>query len=280
MFRHFGGKHGNMGNIFVKKIVCKLNCDCQQKHEKHILPNEMVRKHYKKPTLRSLAKRVRTLEKDEELKQFRPYSYSTTGTAFSTGLNASNPLRTIALNTPPRGDGLQYRTSDEIRCTSVHLSGVIYAVNGGTVLGYFNKVRILVFWDEDPMGEFPVLNGTSATTGNKSPLFRTSGSTVVYPFTQYNTVDAAYHQYKVIYDEIYTLKTEVGGYKSTDTGGSVNPEILFDIKIPLHRTVSLARSDYGDYRDLQTNGLYAAFITDNSGNTEIDMDVTTYFKDL
>lgn len=239
----------------------------------------MVRNFRKKPTLRSLSKRIDKIQKDEELKQFRPYSYSTTGTAFTSGLTASNPLRTIALNTPQRGDGLQYRTADEIRCTSVHLSGTMYFTGGGGTLGFFNKVRLVVFWDMDPMGEFPVLNGVSATTGNKSPLFRTSGSSVVYPFSQYNTVDGAYHQYKVIHDEIFTIKTEVGGYKSTDVPGSVNPEVLFNIKIPLSRITSLARSDYGDYRDLQANGLYAAFISDSTNTIEIDMDVTTFFKD-
>lgn len=233
----------------------------------------------KRTTLQSLSKRVHKMEKEVELKQNQAYYYSNGGTALTTLLTSSNPITSIALNCMFRGNGPQSRLADDIRATSIHLTGTVYPVTGGTYLGFYNKVRIVVFWDVMPEGAAPRLCGTAGGSGTKEPLFLTTASTVVYPFTQYNTLDGAYYQYKVISDTIHTLETKIGALNSSNVPQSVNCEFLFDLKIKLNRECSMSRGNAGNIGDCQKNALYVAFITDSSDALEVDMDSVFYYKD-
>jgi len=257
----------------------------QQQNSNNIIVNEMVwKKRFRKrrPTVRSLAKKVHALQGASEVKEHHQYTYSRGGAALSTTFNATTPVVSACLCTPQRGSGIQNRDSDQIRLTSLHLSGVIYVPGGGAFLGQNNKVRIIVFYDMNPNGALPILCGTAPGSGSKQPLFLTTSSSTIFPFTQYNTLDACYTQYKVIYDKTYSLQTKVGTY-NTATGlySSVNPEINFNIKKKLKRKTSLERGNAGNIGDVQTNALFVAFICDYAGSPtlEIDLDSTVYFKD-
>lgn len=234
----------------------------------------------RRPTLRSLAKKVHTLQGASEVKEHHTYNYSRGGAALTTALNASTPVVSLPLCVPTRGSGIQNRDSDQIRMTSVHISGVVYVPGGGATLGYNNRVRIILFYDMLPQGGGPYFCGPAPAVNIKQPLFLTTSTSTIFPFTQYNTLDAAYTQYKVIYDKIYTLQTKVGALDNANVGQSVNPEFYFNIKKKLKRKCSLERGNAGTIADIQTNALYIAFIADQSGATmEVNCDSCVYFKD-
>lgn len=242
----------------------------------------------------SVAKKVKTLQKDVELKCI---------TTVTNGLGSSLPQSTYSnalvsstlsvtspqpflLNGCPKGVGQAARIGDDIRVTSVHLSGQVYMINGGTTLGANFPVRIMLVSVKRPRGS-PLLvsfDNTGQMSGNPalSGLFNVQGSGNPTTWAQLDTKNAVYNDYKVHYDRTYKLHTEVGvEYPTTastiDT--SVNPYFNFHIKKKLNLRCDLSRGNNATWTDFEKNELWVLFLTDTNSNLGIALDSNCYFKD-
>lgn len=233
----------------------------------------------RKTSLRSIAKRVRTLEKEVELKITGLKKYSVDHSALTSTLSDSNPTWSL-LNGVAQGSGTVQRVGREVNATSVRVSGLIYPTNGGTTVGYFARVRILIVRDKLPNGSSINLY-TPLASSTKPPIFNTG--TVPYyptPFTNYNASTEMWNQYDILADTHVDLKTQVGGiYGSGDTPFSVNCQAYFDVKVPLNCRCEYTIDTGSTITAMNKNSIYVIFITDTNGELTVLMDDQFWFKD-
>lgn len=232
----------------------------------------------RKTSLRSISKRVRTLEKEVELKVVRNKKYSVDHSALTTVLSDTNPYWTL-LNGITQGVGSNQRVGREVNATSVRISGLIYPTNGGTLLGVFNRCRILIVREKLPNGSAINLNNP-AVTSIKPPIFD-CGSTPYYPtpFTPYNPSSEMWNHYDILADTHVDIKTQVGGVDSTDVPLSVNPQAYFDVKVPLNCRCEYALDATNAITAINKNSLYAIFIIDSNSEFTVLLDDQFWYKD-
>jgi len=215
----------------------------------------------KRPTLRSLAKRVDKIQGDTEVKYHHAHSSSVTGLPITNALRFDAP-RTFLISAPTQGDDSYERIGDTITGTSIRIAGQVYLPGGGAVLGVDGKVRIIVWVNKDPIGAAPVLYGISAVAGAKPPLFLTNGGTPAI-WEQYNIVQHCYEHYDVLYDKVINLETNVAAWKSVaDVPTSVNPATYFEINIPFRRQVKFKNYLPDVPSSTDGNAVYVTFMTD------------------
>lgn len=231
------------------------------------------------------------MEKAVELKESRPYDYSNGGSALSTTFQANNPSWFL-LNGLTQGDTASTRDGDEVRSTSVHITGHIFSQDSAyydksLVTDY--KVRIVIFNFKNPRGTTPTIIGTQAAGNAFCPLFKTSGATTIFPFTMYNTADNCYEHYDVLSDTIVDLK-QAGQYWQS-VYNAVGQHVQggfsarFDIKVPVSKIIDYSIGNAGTIADINKNAIFVLFITDWNGTVygdtlEIDMDAKFFFKDM
>lgn len=231
----------------------------------------------------NLSNRIKKIDKSIELKMLQSYqsSYNNPNTLLTTTWTYLNPVQYL-LNPSILGTTNVTRLGDKIRMTSLHVSGQIYQTDGGTVLGINIPIRIIVFIHKKPRGTSAILTQSGTTAGNTA-LFYNVGGGAPTTYQQYDTgVNInMYDSYKILFDKVYKLKTEVGAYvPSTDNDISVNPYINFNIRKKLNYITDYSRSNSGSVLDIEANALYIAFITDTNSGLSLEMDSRVYFKDI
>lgn len=231
------------------------------------------------------------MEKAVELKESRPYDYSNGGTATSTTFQATNP-QWFLLNGLSQGDTASTRDGDEVRSTSVHITGHIFSQDSAyydtpNITDY--KVRILIVNFKSPRGSAMYPIGSQAAGASFCPLFKTTGTTTIFPFTMYNTADNCWEHYDVLSDTVVDLKQGAQYFQSLYNGLGQHVQgpfsARFDIKVPVNRTIDYSIGNAGTLSDINKNAIYVLFITDWNGTVygdtlEIDMDAKFFFKDM
>lgn len=244
---------------------------------KHIsnIVNEMVRK----TSIRSIAKRVRTLEKEVELKVNSTKKYTVDHSALTTVLTDTSPTWSL-LNGLTQGSNNYERVGREVNATSVRVSGLIYPTSGGTTVGYFSRVRIMIVRDKLPNGS--AINLYSPLSSSIKPPIFNCGSVPYYPttFANYNSATEMWNQYDVLADTHVDLKTQVGGiYGASDTPFSVNCQAYFDVKVPLNCRCEYAGGTTNGISSISKNSIYVIFIADTNGELTVLMDDQFWYKD-
>lgn len=230
----------------------------------------------------NLSNRIKKIGSAIELKILQNYqsSYNNPNTLLTTTWNYLNPVNYL-LNGSIQGSSNVTRNGDKIRMTSMHVSGQIYQTSGGTVLGINTPVRIVIFIYKRPRGTSPVITQSGSTSGSTA-LFYNVGGGAPTTYQQYDVGvnTSMYESYKILYDKVYKLKTDVGALTpSTDAPTSVNPYINFNIKKKLNYTADYSRSNSGTYLDIEANAVYILFITDTNSGLSLEMDSRIYYKD-
>jgi len=236
----------------------------------------------RKPTLRSLAKRVDKIQGDTEVKWHHAFSYSVTALVITNGLRFNAP-KTFLISGVGQGDGGYERIGDSITTTSLRLAGQVYMPGGGATLGVDFKARLIVWVYKKTAGVAPVLFGPSASAGDPPPLFLTA-TTGTYPavWEQYNVAQECYEHYDVLYDKTYNLETKVGAWDSdSNTASSVNPAAYFEVNIPFRRKLGFRNYLPDVPSSCDTNAVYMTWITDSqSSYLQVEGMTRIGFKDL
>lgn len=241
----------------------------------------------------SVAKKVKRLQKDVELKVITTVTngvgaslqQSTYSNTLVTSTFHNGSPQPFLLNGCPKGVGQAARIGDDIRVTSVHVSGQVSMINGGQTMGINIPVRIILVSVRRPRGS-PLLvsfdnTGQMSSNPALSGLFNVQGSGNPTTWAQLDTKNAVYEDYKIHYDKIHRLVTQVGTeYVATTTHDvSVNPYFNFNIKKKLNMRCDLSRGNNATWTDFEKNELWLLFITDTNSNLGIALDSNCYFKD-
>lgn len=242
----------------------------------------------RRPTLRSLSRKVEALEEDVELKEISAFAYSIDGVAAATNLSTPIP-KLFLLNTVAQGDSTSEHLGDEYRTTSVRVgmkitpaSAIDYTgVNDG---GWRQAFRVLLLVDKNPEGVGPQCWGPSPTAAGAKPfLFDVNSASYLSETTPYNTKDKCYLQYDVLYDKLHYFRDPQPFYNSTlvDTRTPF-PTLHVEIKKKLHRKVACYPSGVGTIAGLITNSIYLMVVAVGNVtniNYTVLLDTTVFFKD-
>lgn len=215
------------------------------------------------PSNKSLDKKIKKLQQDVELKYKDTYTVD----------DIENTAQYILLNGIQQGDTTVTRTGGEIRCTSIHLRGVIQTDTAGLVS---NSQRFLVVWDRQPNGAAPTLSGTVNSILDVSIVT----DLILAPYN-YSALD----RFKILYDKNFIINRQI--WKTQDVNNDVDSycdqQIRFNKKIKLGRRVKYAvNSTAGNITDIQTNSLYFIYVGDvaaASAGPELQLGTRLYFKD-
>ena len=123
------------------------------------------------------------------------------------------------------------------------------------------------------------MSGNPTLTG----LFNCQAGQFPYTFSQIDTANGAYEDYKVHYNKVHRLRNNVGvTYQGTvsATSDMINPYFNFHIKKKkLNMTSDYSRGNTAGVTDFETNSYYILFITDTNEDLTILMDLNMYFQD-
>lgn len=191
----------------------------------------------KAPTVKSVAKSVKKLQKNQELKHVD----------ITCGGVINDLLGTIVLLNPlSQGTTDTTRIANDVHNTSIQFRGCI---TSDSVIADGSQssciVRVLVFWDRQANG----------ATVSMSDVFDQSVVTEEW-FAPYN-MDYQ-KRFKILYDKTFTVNPNYGlatvqqGYK-----------VPFRFKIPLGRETKYD-GNAGTVADIETNALYMYYISDNA----------------
>lgn len=200
------------------------------------------------PTVRSLNKKVRRMKNSMETKsvtsQVGPSAMGTAGTL-------------LLLNGIQRGSAPNNRTGNGVRATSVWFMCEMFNDDDNTDT---NVVRLILFWDRQANSAVPSISGDIDSQGL---LDTGTGTSVVFSPPNMNQKE----RYKIIYDKSHSLQPRAGNFNPAT--GALTSVIaaskIFRKKINLARLIQYGGSG-ATIADLDTNSLYALFITDTNTN--------------
>nr|WAE42919.1 MAG: capsid protein [Cressdnaviricota sp.] len=234
----------------------------------------------KTPSVKTLAKKVHKLQKEQELKHTTAVFNSYDNSTFTTGLVFTNP-QTLLLNGMQRGTSYTTRVGDTVRATSIDVRGQIYFTSVTTRGGFDVDVRLMLIQMKKPEGLNMLLYSYNPITAGRTPYFCKS-AVAKYPNTweqmDPGVLSNPYFQYKTLYDKVHRLKNHVAWYDGTNPQ-CINPFFNFHIKRKLSSITDYSRSNNGDITDIETNAYYFVAITDTTSAITIAMNSCFYFKD-
>lgn len=252
----------------------------------------VFKKRYRKrrPTVRSLAKKVAKIQQDTELKEAHPEEYTYNGSLLTTTLREGYPTLRL-LNGLTQGTTKSTRIGDKVRSTSVHITGRIYTTTWTYNEGFIpnnNKVRVIIFNLKRPRGTSPASNLFRTQTAGSPfcPLIRCGTTDKPEIYSTYNTIDNMYEHYDVLADKTYSLRQnsiagQSFGGATTEYYQSI-PQCVYNIRRKVKRVIDYSIGNSGDITDINMNAIYAVFFTDwpadESGLT-IEMDAKFFYKD-
>lgn len=213
------------------------------------------------PTNRQLNKKIKRLQRDEEVK-FEEQAKVLEEVTNSQVAPYFNPLNLIL-----QGDSNRQRNGNEIRATSLLFKYTFY--NKPAVTTATDVVcRVMLFWDRQANGANPGIIGGDSTNA------LLTNTLITEPTLMYRNINYL-KRYKVLYDRSHVLK--IGAF------GSAN------VTAEIHKTVRVRLNRYIKYDDtaasvaaIATNSLWMAAFTDKPSGDEapyIDWTARIYFKD-
>lgn len=219
-------------------------------------PPFIVIKQKKKPTISSVARSVKKINRKVELKN--------KDTLYTSGAVSAAGELTL-LNNIDQGTTDLTRVGDDIYGTSIQFRSLISGI--GTVLDSV-IVRHIIFWDAQCNSAVPSV----------STLLDTSViTTAIYaPYNQ-----DYQKRYKILYDKTFTLtpQTLLNFVPATGTSSTVNKVAKFSRKkVKLGRQIKYNGTGSG-ISNLITNSLYSVWMTNSGTNLSCTTGYRFYFKD-
>lgn len=209
-------------------------------------PKRLHRKVKSRPTTVSLAKRIRRIENDEELKYINQNRTAVTATT-------SGTLQ--LLNGIAHGDTAITREGDEVRWTSYNFRGSILSATDVLTPVIF---RLIVFWDKQANGADPTIAG-NPNTPVSALLDNQSITNLVYSPIQWQNAE----RFRILYDRNFILNPMVVGNTTAGaTDGVLATSKLIRIKLKLNRVTKYTGAN-SNIAAINTNSLYMLWISDD-----------------
>lgn len=211
------------------------------------------------PTNKALDKKIKKLQRDQELK-------------YSDVYQANNDITTgafvVLLNGIASGTDSDQRIGDEVRATSIQWR---MNFSSDPVATIPTLVRYILFWDKQANGLSPVIAGGAGTTSLLD-------NTIVTDLTLAPYNHESSDRFRVLFDKTFTLEPfslAVGG------GAAMQRYMTSHKKINLSRRVK-HDGDTATFADIVTNALWFTFISDVAAagiNPQVEFGSRYYFKD-
>lgn len=221
------------------------------------------------PTTKVLAKKIKKIENDQELKQrLDVYSGMTLTPDASLAANSNYKLINDSLD---QGTGVTDRIGDQVRITSAMLRIRVTTDKDSLTT---SLIRCLVFWDKQANGAAYGYDGTNPNLGsNLGPLI-TPASSVSYVYAHYNpyTCGGRATRYKILYDKIWTVNPQTINDFDEANGNTkaVNLAVIQkNLKIKVNKKMQFKRGiATGNLADIQTGALWCVMVSDSTANQE------------
>lgn len=242
-------------------------------------PKKYYSKRYPvRKALVSIAKNVKTLKKDIELKVNSSRFDSYNGTTATTTLAINNPHVSL-VNGLTKGTGFNVRTGDTVKATSIRIKGTIYVTSVANRAGIDSKVRIMLVDYKKPRGATMSLILNNTLSPGVSPLFTGTGtSPQIWQAPDWGLYSHAWENFKILYDRVFNLRTHTTWYDGTNPQ-SLNPEITFNIVRKLGTVVDYTRGNAGTVADIESHAYYIIVFCDTTTTLTLAYDSRFYFKD-
>ena len=230
----------------------------KRSYNKRYYKSNSKRNYKKNPTTRTLNKKIKKMQKQQELKYNDNWEK----------IQACNaPSGTFPLSLPRLLNGLQLGTSaierigSTVTATSLSFRGFMYVPNLQTIeneddLSRVPLVRMIIFWDESAR-DVPVIMGSPFSS---QETLLDNGTTADSVFCPYNR--STRNRFKILYDKVYKFPVQplitTGGMEPTYT--EVLPNRYVQGKIKLNRIVQYSGVTDG-IRDIARNALWCVCIS-------------------
>lgn len=136
----------------------------------------------------------------------------------------------------------------------------------------------MVFKQATPRGNAAQLyfdNTVLAGNPNEIGIFNCATGKYPQSFSQPDTQNSFFEDYKIVYDSKHRLHNQVG-----TQSGSVKPFFNFNIKVATGCVIDYTRGNTGTWNDIEKNSYWIAFISDSASDiASIELDCYHYFKD-
>lgn len=221
----------------------------------------------KSTSTRTLAKKVRKIQNDQEVKQYQGV-YTGITVYPDVGYGSGNWL--FMNGSLDQGGAVTDRIGDALRLTSLMMK---IRVTSDVDSLKTSLVRCMVFVDKQPNSHpFGSTDGTTPQLGNGyGPLITPDGS-VNFLYAHYNpyTCGGRATRYKILYDKVWRLEPKIVdssiiASSVTDTIGVVQSVLYKPLKIKLNKKVMYRRGvSTGTLADISTNVVWVVLISDSS----------------
>jgi len=211
----------------------------------------------RKPTVKSVAKSIKKIQGQQELKHIDFYTSSGFQAIPTTGL-------ITCINTTVNGTTNITRIGDDITATSIQFRG-LFQSNELTL--NTSTIRHIVLWDSQPNGALPALADVLDVAVITVPIY-----------APYN--ENFQKRFKILYDRVYTITPQV---YSSITAGTIDNVLEVKkysrLKRKLSRQVKY-NGNTGGIADIETNSLINIFVSDQATNPPtVEMGHRLYYKD-
>ena len=244
----------------------------KRSYNKRYYKSNSKRNYKKNPTTRTLNKKIKKMQKQQEIKYNDSWEK----------IQACNvPSGTIPLSLPRLLNGLQLGTSaierigSAVTATSLSFRGFLYVPNMQNItkeedLSRVPLVRMIIFWDESAR-DVPVIMGSPFSS---QETLLDNGSTADSVFCPYNR--STRNRFKILYDKTYKFPVTpiitTGGENVAETNAL--PHRLIQGKIKLNRIVQYSGVTDG-IQDIARNALWCVCIS--TYDTKIEPPDDVYF---
>ena len=230
----------------------------KRSYNKRYYKSNSKRNYKKNPTTRTLSKKIKKMQKQQEIKYVDNWE---------TIQACNQPSATFPMSLPRLLNGLHVgssvieRIGSAVTATSLSFRGFMYVPNLQTItkeedLSRVPLVRMIVFWDESAR-DVPVIQGAPSSS-QETLLDNSSGADTV--FCPYNR--STRNRFKILYDKTFKFPVTpiitTGGLVVSETNSL--PHRVIQGKIKLNRIVQYSGITDG-IQDIARNALWCVCIS-------------------
>ena len=230
----------------------------KRSYNKRYYKSNSKRNYKKNPTTRTLNKKIKKMQKQQELK------YNDNWKLIKA---AADPSATLPLSLPVLLNGITLGTSaidrigSSVTATSLSFRGFLYVPNLQNIdneddLSRVPLVRMIIFWDESAR-DVPTIMGEPFSS-QETLLDKATGADTI--FCPYNR--STRNRFKILYDKVYKFPVQplitTGGMAPTYT--EVLPNRYVQGKVKLNRIVQYSGNTDG-IQDIARNALWCVCIS-------------------
>ena len=230
----------------------------KRSYNKRYYKSNSKRNYKKNPTTRTLNKKIKKMQKQQELKYHDSWKLIEAAAEPSASLPASLP---VLLNGIPLGTSSIDRIGSSVTATSLSFRGFLYVPNLQTIeneddLSRVPLVRMIIFWDESAR-DVPGIYGNPFAS-QETLLDKATGADTI--FCPYNR--STRNRFKILYDKVYKFPVQplitTGGMEPNYT--EVLPNRYVQGKVKLNRIVQYSGNSTG-IQDIARNALWCVCIS-------------------